>query len=300
MKHVLKWLGIAAVALFVIAAVTVFAGLQMADRKMTRRVPLPDYALALSGDAASLARGRYLYATRGCSECHGADGAGRDVIDDGKGFHVRGPNISTGPGNVVSAYRLADWERALRHGVNPGGRPLMIMPSEDYARWTDADLGALVGYVRSLPPVQGGGAIVQLPTVVRAMYGFGLVTDAAQKIDHSLPPSTPVPEGVTMEHGRYVANMCTGCHGEHLSGGRIPGAPPEWPAAANLTPGEGSSMTRYPNAEAFAQMFRSGKRPDGSVIAVMPFDSLREMSAVDIAATYAYLKTLPPRAAGGR
>lgn len=300
MKRVVKWLGIAVVALLLIAAAALFAGLQIADRKMARRVPLPDYALAIPGDAASLARGRYLYTTRGCSECHGADGAGRDVINDGKGFHVRGPNISTDPGNVVGAYRPADWEHALRHGVNPGGRPLMVMPSEDYARWTDADLGALVGYVRSLPPVQGGSAIVQFPSVVRAMYGFGLVSDAAQKIDHSLPPSMPVPEGVTVEHGKYVVNMCTGCHGEHLSGGRIPGAPPEWPAAANLTPGEGSGMARYPDAEVFAQMFRSGKRPDGSVIAVMPFESLRELNAVDIAASYAYLKSLPPRAAGGR
>ena len=59
----------------------------------------------------------------------------------------RAPNISPGPGSVVAKYTPADWERSLRHGVKPDGRPLMIMPSEDYNRLTDADLGALVAYV---------------------------------------------------------------------------------------------------------------------------------------------------------
>lgn len=29
---------------------------------------------------------------------------------------------------------------------------------------------------------------------------------------------------------------CTGCHGAHFGGGAIPGAPPDWPAARNITP----------------------------------------------------------------
>jgi hypothetical protein len=39
-------------------------------------------------------------------------------------------------------------------------------------------------------------------------------------------------------------------------------------------------------------MFRSGKRPDGSAVKVMPFESLREMSEVDLRALYLYLKGL--------
>jgi hypothetical protein len=49
----------------------------------------------------------------------------------------------------------------------------------------------------------------------------------------------------------------------------------------------------------FSAMMRSGKRPDGSSIQVMPFESLSKMDDVDLPALYAYLKTLPPRAAGG-
>ena len=105
---------------------------------------------------------------------------------------------------------------------------------------------------------------------------------------------------MTKEHGAYVANMCIGCHGEHLSGGRIPGGPPDWPPAANLTPGEQSAMARYPDAATFMAMLRSGKRPDGSPIKVMPFESLGKLDDVDVQALHAYLKTVPPRPAGGR
>jgi len=45
-------------------------------------------------------------------------------------------------------------------------------------------------------------------------------------------------------------------------------------------------------------MFRSGKRANGTPIAVMPFDTLRELNDTDVAAVLAYLKTLPPLPAG--
>nr|WP_229256454.1 c-type cytochrome [Duganella lactea] len=103
-----------------------------------------------------------------------------------------------------------------------------------------------------------------------------------------------------MRHGAYVANACIGCHGAQLSGGKIASGAPDWPPAANLTPGEGSVMARYPTAAAFRDMLRTGLRPDGSRVSpAMPFASLREMNDVDIEALYAYLKTLKPRAAGG-
>jgi len=169
------------------------------------------------------------------------------------------------------------------------------MPSEDYNRLTDDDLAALVAYVRRLPPEPGRPAVLDLPFMVRVMYGFGAIPDAASRIDHSLPPSQPVAEGVTVEHGQYVAQMCIGCHGEKLAGGKIPGAPPDWPAAADLRPGA-PGMNPYADDQVFLAMFRTGQRPDGSKPKVMPFDSLKAMSDVDVRALHLYLKTLPPAA----
>lgn len=268
-------------------------------RKAERRVEVQLQSVAARSDAAAVERGGYLFRSRGCTDCHGKDGAGRTFVDDGKGLHLHAPNITPARGAAVASYRLDDWDRAIRHGVAPGGRPLLIMPSEDYNRLTNDDFAALVAYLRQMPPAEGGPAEIRLPALVRTLYGAGVMRDAAEKIDHALPPSTPVPEAVTATHGAYVANACVGCHGPGLSGGRIPGAPPEWPAATNLTPGEGSAMARYADAEAFVAMMRTGRRPDGSAVSeVMPFGALREMSDVDLAATFLHLKSLPPRAAG--
>lgn len=118
--------------------------------------------------------------------------------------------------------------------------------------------------------------------------------DAAAKIDHALPPAQPVADGVNVAHGAYVANMCLGCHGARLAGGKIPGGPPDWPPAAKLTPGTDSAMPRYPDADAFARMFKTGNRPDGTPIKVMPFGSLGQMNDTDVRALFIYLKSLPP------
>ena len=222
-----KWMKIAGglvAGLVLLVALAAFVGLQRGESRMQRKIDVKAQPVALRSDAQALQRGKYLFDSRGCAECHGADGSGRMFVNEG-GVRLKGPNISPGAGGVVAAYKPEDWVRTIRHGVHPSGRPLMVMPSEDYNRFTDDDLASVVAYVRALPPVKGTGAIVELPTPARVLYGLGFIPDAASRIDHSLPPAAPVPEAVSVEHGRYVANMCIGCHGEKLVGGKIPGGP---------------------------------------------------------------------------
>ncbi|WP_341920307.1 cytochrome c [Polaromonas sp. YR568] len=300
MKRWVKWVLGAGAALVVLAAGATLVGTELADQKAQRLVKVNVRPVAFPADAQSLERGKYLFNSRGCVDCHGVNGAGREFVNDGHGLRLVGPNITPGEGKVVARYTSEDWVRTLRHGVKPDGRPLFVMPSEDYNRFTDADLGALVAYVRSLPPQPGGATVLELSLPVKLLYGFDAIEDAAQKIDHTLPPATAVAEGVTVAHGAYVANMCISCHGPGLSGGKIPGTPPDWAPAANLTPGDASAMTRYKDAGQFVAMLRSGKRPDGTAVTVMPFESLRELNDVDAQALYAYLKTVPARPFGQR
>jgi len=301
-KYWIKRSLIGLVTLVAVGAGAMALALQIGQSKMNRVVALADYPIALRDDATSIKHGRYLYNSRGCADCHGSNGAGRVFLDDKQtGMRVAGGNISPGPGNGVSRYRTEDWERVVRHGVKPDGRPVLMMPSEDFNRLTDDDVAALVAYVRQLPPVPGGSAELNLPLPVRLAYGLGLLQDSAEKIDHTLAPEQPVPGGRNLLHGRYVAQGCKGCHGPHLSGGKIPGAPPSWPAAANLTLGVGSVMPRYADAQTFKAMLRSGRRPDGSGVSkVMPFDALSQMSDVDTDALYLYLRSLPARNVEGR
>lgn len=281
---------LALATLAALAAGIVLVGLHLADRKRLRTIDVAVQAVPLPTTPAALDRGRYLYASRGCADCHGRDGAGR-VFATGQGLRLAGPDIT--PAGAVARYGPEDWVRTLRHGVKPDRHPVRVMPTEDYARLTDADLGALVAYVRTLAPARGDAAVIELPLPARLAYAFGALKDGPEKVDHTLPPEAPVPEGVTVEHGRYVAQMCKGCHGPALTGGRIPGAPPDWPAAARIVPGPGSTLARYPDATAFARMLHSGRRPDGSPIAVMPFEALRELNDTDVGALWLYLTSAP-------
>jgi mono/diheme cytochrome c family protein len=92
--------------------------------------------------------------------------------------------------------------------------------------------------------------------------------------------------------------MCAGCHGERFGGGPIPGAPPSWKPAANLTP---TGLGHY-SAEDFVRALRTAVRPDGSTIdPSMPVASItRHMDDLELRALYAYLRTLPPRPYGAR
>ena len=291
MRRTVGIAAIAAAALALLAGLAFIGAVWLGDRKLARSVEVRVVPVPYVKDAASIQLGKYLFESRGCAECHGADGRGIAVVDGSDGMYVKSPNITRGPGGVVADYNEGDWVRAIRHGVNPKAHALFLMPSEEYNRLSDNDFAALVAYVRTLPPVPGDAAVMRLPTVVRALYGVGVIRDAAEKIDHRKPPTRAVAAAVSAEHGAYVAYMCIGCHGPDLSGGKIAGAPPDWPPAANLT--AGAAMARYDDADKFVAMMRTGKRPDGSSVnPVMPFASLRNLNDVDLKALYLYLKTL--------
>jgi cytochrome c553 len=295
MKKVVRFVGWTLAGLVVLGLIAAVAASVLADRKLNRTIDVQVAPVAFVSDEASLARGKYLFESRGCSECHGANGAGRPVIDEPNGLRVSSPNISPGPGGVVSKYTEVDWVRTIRHGVKPNKHPVFVMPSEDYNRLTDADLAAIVAYTRSLPPVKGEAAHIELPLVIKALYAADVIPDAAQRIDHTLPPAKTVAEGPTSEHGAYVANMCKGCHGGAFRGGPIPGSPPDWPPAADLT--AAATYARYDTLDKFRTMCHSGKRPNGEAIKVMPFPSLGALNDTDVEALYAYLRTLPKSAA---
>jgi mono/diheme cytochrome c family protein len=291
MKRAMKVVGWLVGILVLLALVAVAAAHLLSQRKLNRQIDVNPAPVAFVDDETAFARGKYLFDSRGCAECHGEDGAGRLFIDAPNGFRVWTPNISPGPGSVVAKYTEVDWVLAIRHGVRPDKRPLLVMPSEDYNRLTDADLAAVVTYTRRLPPVAGEAARIEMPLMLKALYAAGMIPDAAERIDHTLPPAQPVAEGPTRQHGEYVANMCKGCHGMALKGGPVPGGPPDWPPAVDLT--TAATYAAYDTVEKFRSMMRSGKRPTGEMVRVMPFPTLKQLNDVDMEALYLYLKSLP-------
>jgi mono/diheme cytochrome c family protein len=286
----LKGIGATLAVLVLLAAVAFLAAAWLGERKMARTVEVKVVPVPFASDAATLKRGRYLFESRGCAECHAADGHGLAFLDDPSGLYVKSPDITPSRLGVAARYSEADWVRALRHGIDPDGRPLLMMPSDDYSRMSDADLAAIVSYARSLAPASGERAEIRMPMMLKALYGVGWVKDPAEKIDHRLAPSPALVPEASAQYGDYMAQMCRGCHRADLSGGPIAGAPPDWPAASRLAPGPASVMTRYDSLAKFAAMLRDGKRPDGTAVSpAMPFATLRNLDETEVAALYAFL-----------
>ena len=79
-----------------------------------------------------------------------------------------------GRGGIGAAYDAADWDRALRHGVDRSGRGLLFMPVDHYQHLSDEDLGAMIAYYRSLPPVDNDRTALELSLLARLMIDLGL------------------------------------------------------------------------------------------------------------------------------
>lgn len=102
----------------------------------------------------------------------------------------------------------------------------------------------------------------------------------------------------TAAYGAYLATACVGCHGKGFSGGHIPGMPPDWPDAANLTPDPGG-LANWSEAD-LKQALREGVAPGGRALKTdyMPVRVTRFLTDEEVGALYAYFRSLPAKAHG--
>ena len=87
-------------------------------------------------------------------------------------------NITPGRGGVVAAYTDADWVRTITHGVGPGGRSLLWMPARRFRDMADADLAALIVFLKSVPPVDRELPPSQFGLLGRALLPTGILERA--------------------------------------------------------------------------------------------------------------------------
>lgn len=265
------------------------------------KLEIAPVALEVPDGPEAIAEGRRLYLSRGCVDCHEEELSGKLMIDDPFVGRVAGSNLTPGEGSAVRGYTAADFERALRHGVRPDGTPLVVMPSQEYYWLSDAEVGALIAYIRSAPPVDEVHPEPEIRCVGRALHAFGAIPLVPAKIiDHDAPrPDVPV-ESATAENGERLARMtCAGCHGASFSGGPIPGVT-GGAVPTNLTPDLETGLGRWTEAD-FLRAMREGKRPDGSAIdPSMPWQGFRHMTDDELQGLWAFLRTLPPLDEGNR
>ena len=289
---VLKWVGIVfggLVGLIVVALVVVWF---MAGSRMNKTYDIEVKPVIVPTDAAGIARGKHVVESFGlCQECHG-DNLGGEVVEDDPVFgRLVTKNLTSGKGGIGQSRSDLDFVRAIRHGLGPDGKSLMLMPSEVFYYLSDADLGAVIAYLRTLPPVDN-----ELPKQRLGPLGrvFLLVSDLpflpAEEIDHAaLRPAEPEP-GVTSEYGKYLGRSCAFCHGESLSGedGLADEIPP-----ANIT--RGGRLGGWSEAD-FFKTLRTGVTPRGHELDPdqMPWKALATLTDDELKALWLYLNSLPP------
>ena len=91
------------------------------------------------------------------------------------------------------------------------------MPSKAYWYFSDEDLGSVIAYVKSAPPVDNVFEGKNLKVLGRVMIAAGAFGDvfAAEVLDHyGSRPSSPQ-RGVNPVYGEYMVNTgdCANCHG---------------------------------------------------------------------------------------
>lgn len=299
MKKIGRWLGVGLVV--VVGLLVVLSGVVyfVSEARMNATYTIEVEAVPIPTGATAVAYGKHVATIRNCIECHGENLAGKIYLEDPTVGRIVTSNLTSGKNGVGSSYTDSDYIRAIRHGVGSDGKPLVVMPAHELYYLSDADLGAVIAYVKSLPPVDSDLPPMKIALLLRAIYLF---TDqvplvSAEVIDHTAARPVAPAVGVTAEYGDYLSVNCRGCHGQDLAGGPVPGAPPSWPPSLNLTPG--GELRGWSEAD-FMQTMRTGVTPNGRPLAneYMPWQILGVMTDDELKAVWLYVQSVPAKEQG--
>lgn len=256
-----------------------------------------DYAIRVAPaaiDPALSAEGRHLARSRGCADCHGEDFAGKVLLDEMPFGRLVGDDLTQMPAGHRQASVHERMYRALHHGVDMDSRPLLMMPSAEFASLSAREIDALSAYFASLAPVERELPDSTLGPLGRALLVAGKLDGfvSAETIDHNAAAIAEPPPLGTLEYGRHAAQLCTGCHRADFAGGRMSHGGPDTPPAANLTP---HGLARWSERD-FIIAMRIGRRPDGSEIdgKAMPWRAVGSASDLELHSIWLFLQSLPP------
>lgn len=269
---------------------------------------VPQLAVVPDRSEAGVRRGEMLFQSL-CMECHGgpdgrATGKHLQEIPDLFGDFYSA-NLAH-PERGVLARTDGELARTLRTGILPSGRYSFIMSM--FGGLGDADVAAILGYLRSAPPALAPGGELQPPSeptlaaeVLLTLVGTSVDTEGglARIV---VPPRAP-----TVEYGRYmaVAMDCVGCHTDSLASNaeklRDPRAfaggteltDPTGTAiySKNITFDEATGIGRF-SLEDFEQVLTRGVTPDGTLVR-KPMPLFSRFERVEVEALYRFLQTVP-------
>lgn len=172
------------IVLFVLAGLGVVGVYAVSGTRLNKSYDIQPSAVPLPTDEGSLAYGKDT-ADFYCAGCHGVDFSGQVISASPLDGVAAPPNLTAGQGGTGEVYADEDWVRAIRHGLAPDGSPLPGMPSDRFDDLDNAALGALIAYLKSVPPVDNdlpNNSIGLVPRLNLLAGRDPLL--AAERIDH--------------------------------------------------------------------------------------------------------------------
>ena len=259
---------------------------------------------AAQGDAK---RGEYLAAAAGCIGCHTETREGAVPYAGGRALKTPfgtfyGPNITPDPQAGIGRWTPADFMRAMREGRRPDGAHYFpAFPYPSFTRISDADLGDLWAYLRTLKPA----AQPSRPHELGFFYRWRFLVAVWKWLFFTPGPLRPDPgKSAAVNRGAYLVQAlghCGECHtprnflgapkkDRSLAGAKLG----ENTSAPNLTP---TRLKRYDDGE-LKDILKSGLFPDGDVLGDTMSEVVRnttsKLTPPDLDALVAYLRSLAP------
>jgi mono/diheme cytochrome c family protein len=268
-----------------------------------------------------IARGEYLSKhVSGCVVCHAEHDTSKYASPVVPGTEGRGGESFGDPDTAlrtlysknITPAAIGHWSdgeliRAFTEGVTKDGEPLFpLMPYPRYARLSRDDVESIVAYIRTLKPIEYTAPArelgLPLPLIVR--------TIPAKAAFRPIPPKTD-----RVAYGEYMINaaVCGDCHtpiddrgqpvpGRNYAGGsefKIPGG--GIVRSANLTPDADTGIGTW-SEQQFIDKFkafegapvRTLSAAERDEATAMPWIDYAGMTREDLAAIYAYLRSIPP------
>jgi len=294
MKKIFKWIGIvlgSLLGLTLLAAVILFFS---GNSRLSKTYDFPPSGIVVPTDAASIEYGKHRVETL-CADCHSEDLGG--VI----GWTVVGPlatidsaNLTSGEGGIAEEFTTdEDYVNAIRHGIDPEGKPIYMPAVAAFQHISDEDLGAMIAYLKTVPPVDRKTNGSQFTALGKIIFAAGMFGDLPVEVVAHQNSVTAPTAGATVEYGEYLVNIgdCRACHGQELAGGSYPDPAVTQPVP-NLTPG--GELAGWSESD-FLNAMRTGITPSGHQLSpdLMPWKETSLLSDEELQAIWIFLQSLP-------
>ncbi|GAB3694347.1 c-type cytochrome [Spirosoma flavus] len=289
-RKLFKWTGIGLLTVIGLLLAGYFYIAHTISQRTEKLYTFTPQKLSISTDSSTLGRGKHLVAIKGCTECHGVNMAGKIMDESPEIGRLVASNLTRGKGGLSADYSTADWVKALRHGVDRTGRPLLIMPSHETALLSAEDMGAIITYCQQLPAVDNVLPKTELGPILNIMTYLGKVPLlSVEMIDHNRALVAKTDTSAGIAQGKYLSVACSGCHRPSLKGGEaiVPSQPP----IPDIT--RTGAVGKWSQAQ-FITTLRTGKTPGGHQLKNedMPWQMTAQYSQKELVSLYQYLHSL--------